>query len=50
MAQISMKMKDEDKEVITQFCKERGMSFVGFLRVAIKGYLGQFDIEIFKED
>ena len=46
--QIAMRVSEEEKELLVKYCKERGMTVSGLIRVAIKEYLK--DTDIFKPE
>ena len=38
MAQIAIRISEEEKQELTQYCKERGMTLSGLIRVALEQY------------
>lgn len=36
MAQIAIRISEEEKQELTQYCKERGMTLSGLIRVALE--------------
>lgn len=36
--QIAMRVTEEEKQELTQYCKERGMTISGLIRVALDQY------------
>lgn len=45
MAQIAIRISEEEKQELTQYCKERGMTLSGLIRVALDQYFKNQDKE-----